>query len=77
MPLLSQPSRAPVLIDADACIADKGCRTCIDVCPLDVLDVNPLTGKAEMKYDECWYCMPCQVDCPTQAVTVTIPYLLR
>jgi NAD-dependent dihydropyrimidine dehydrogenase PreA subunit len=30
-----------------------------------------------MAYDECWYCMPCQTDCPTGAVTVNIPYLLR
>jgi len=30
-----------------------------------------------MKYDECWYCMPCEADCPTDAVTVNIPYLLR
>jgi NAD-dependent dihydropyrimidine dehydrogenase PreA subunit len=30
-----------------------------------------------MKYDECWYCMPCEADCPTGAVTVNIPYLLK
>jgi NAD-dependent dihydropyrimidine dehydrogenase PreA subunit len=30
-----------------------------------------------MKYDECWYCMPCEADCPTDAVKVNIPYLLR
>ena len=29
-----------------------------------------------MHYDECWYCMPCEKDCPTDAVTVNIPYLL-
>ena len=34
-------------------------------------------GKAYMKFDECWYCMPCEADCPTGAVTVNIPYLLR
>ncbi|WP_162977693.1 4Fe-4S binding protein, partial [Pseudomonas aeruginosa] len=28
-------------------------------------------------YDECWYCMPCEKDCPTGAVKVEIPYLLR
>ena len=33
--------------------------------------------KAYMAYDECWYCMPCEADCPTGAVTVNIPYLLR
>ncbi|HSC75429.1 MAG TPA: ferredoxin family protein [Pseudomonadales bacterium] len=77
MPLIEQPSQAPVIIDPDKCIADKGCYTCVDVCPLDVLLINEITQKAEMRYDECWYCTPCAVDCPTQAVTVTIPYLLR
>lgn len=59
------------------CIADKGCTVCIDVCPLDALQINPANGKAHMRYDECWYCMPCAIDCPTKAVTVSIPYLLR
>ena len=39
--------------------------------------INPANGKAHMRYDECWYCMPCAIDCPTKAVTVSIPYLLR
>ena len=31
-----------------------------------------------MRYDECWYCMPCEADCPTGAVTVNIPiYCVR
>jgi NAD-dependent dihydropyrimidine dehydrogenase PreA subunit len=42
-----------------------------------VLRINPETGKAHMRYDECWYCLPCALDCPTKAVTVSIPYLLR
>jgi len=32
---------------------------------------------AYMKYDECWFCMPCEADCPTGAVTVNLPYLLK
>ncbi len=36
-----------------------------------------MTGKAYMAYDECWYCMPCEADCPTGAVTVNIPYLVE
>ncbi len=77
MPVAIQVTNVPVEIDNEKCIADKGCRTCIDVCPLDVLWINEDTGKAYMKYDECWYCMPCEVDCPTNAVKVSIPYLLR
>lgn len=77
MPIANNPSEMPVKIDAEKCIADKGCTVCIDVCPLDVLRINPANGKAHMRYDECWYCLPCAIDCPTKAVTVTIPYLLR
>jgi NAD-dependent dihydropyrimidine dehydrogenase PreA subunit len=50
---------------------------CIEVCPLDVLAKNPETGKAYMKYDECWFCLPCEKECPTNAITVQIPFLLR
>jgi NAD-dependent dihydropyrimidine dehydrogenase PreA subunit len=49
----------------------------VDVCPLDVLAIDMVKGKAYMKFDECWYCMPCEKDCPTGAVHVDIPYLLR
>lgn len=77
MPLANHATTVPVTVNADKCIADKGCRVCIDVCPLDVLAINEETGKAYMKYNECWYCMPCEVDCPTNAVKVEIPYLLR
>ncbi len=77
MSFAENPSEFPVKIDQEKCIADEGCTVCVDVCPLDVLRINPETGKAHMRYDECWYCLPCQLDCPTKAVTVTIPYLLR
>lgn len=68
---------APVLVDADKCIAHKGCTVCVEVCPLDLLAIDPVTQKAFMQFDECWYCMPCEADCPTGAVKVTIPYLLK
>jgi NAD-dependent dihydropyrimidine dehydrogenase PreA subunit len=71
------PSSVPVTVDADKCIAAKGCTVCVDVCPLDVLAIDLSRGTAYMKFDECWYCMPCEKDCPTVAVHVDIPYLLR
>ncbi|WP_138469235.1 ferredoxin family protein [Poseidonocella sp. HB161398] len=80
MPLVQTATSVPVTIDDAKCIADKGCTVCVDVCPLDVLRIKELadgTKTAYMKYDECWYCMPCEADCPTGAVTVTIPYLLK
>lgn len=77
MPLAKTLTSVPVTVDQEKCIADKGCTVCVDVCPLDVLAINAEDGTAYMKYDECWYCMPCEADCPTGAVTVSIPYLLR
>ena len=80
MPLAQTSSIVPVVVNKDLCIADKGCTVCVDVCPLDVLRIAATddgTQTAYMKYDECWYCMPCEADCPTGAVTVNLPYLLK
>lgn len=74
---VQQRTVAPVIIDEDKCIADKGCTVCVDVCPMDLLAIDPTTQKAFMQFDECWYCMPCEKDCPTDAVKVNIPYLLK
>lgn len=80
MPLAQTSSIVPVVVDKDLCIADKGCTVCVDVCPLDVLRIamnGDTPETAYMKYDECWYCMPCEADCPTGAVTVNLPFLLK
>ncbi|MBL8468959.1 MULTISPECIES: 4Fe-4S dicluster domain-containing protein [Methyloversatilis] len=77
MTIAATPTQVPVSVDNDKCIAEKGCTVCVDVCPLDVLAIDMLTKKAFMKFDECWYCLPCETDCPTGAVSVSIPYLLR
>jgi NAD-dependent dihydropyrimidine dehydrogenase PreA subunit len=65
----------PVVVNEGRCIS--GCHICIDSCPVDCLAVNPATGKAHMKFDECWYCLACEIDCPKDAITVKIPFLLR
>jgi NAD-dependent dihydropyrimidine dehydrogenase PreA subunit len=65
----------PVVVDTDKCISR--CRVCIDSCPVDCLAVNPETGKAHMAFDECWYCLACEIDCPKDAITVKIPFLVR
>ncbi|MBW7901762.1 MAG: ferredoxin family protein [Rhodocyclaceae bacterium] len=74
---IAQQSAVTVIVDEGKCIADKGCRICVDVCPTDILVIDLGNGKVRMAYDECWYCLPCQHDCPTQAIRVEIPYLLR
>jgi NAD-dependent dihydropyrimidine dehydrogenase PreA subunit len=65
----------PVVVDEGRCIA--GCHICIDSCPVDCLAVDPATGKAHMRHDDCWYCLACEIDCPKDAITVKIPFLLR
>jgi NAD-dependent dihydropyrimidine dehydrogenase PreA subunit len=65
----------PVVVDVERCI--RGCRVCIESCPVDCLGVNSETGKAHMQHDECWYCLACEIDCPKDAITVKIPFLLR
>jgi NAD-dependent dihydropyrimidine dehydrogenase PreA subunit len=39
--------------------------------------IQPEHRKAFMKFDDCWYCLACVVDCPTNAITVKIPFLVR
>ena len=77
MPVALAPTTLPVRVDVDRCIADKGCNVCVNVCPLDVLAIDEASGKAYMRFDECWYCLPCEKECPTEAITVDIPFLLR
>ena len=69
MALTTQRVDVPVIVDESKCL--EKCTACIEVCPLDVLVKNPETGKAYMKYDECWFCLPCEKECPTNAITVS------
>jgi NADPH-dependent glutamate synthase beta subunit-like oxidoreductase len=34
-------------------------------------------GEPFGKYQTCWFCLPCEVECPHNALRVEIPYLLR
>ena len=65
----------PVVVDETKCIT--GCHVCVESCPVDCLAIDAAKGKSHMKFDDCWYCLACEVDCPTNAITVKIPYLLR
>lgn len=65
----------PVVVDESRCIT--GCHVCVESCPVDCLAIDPVKKKSHMKYDDCWYCLACEVDCPTNAITVKIPFLLR
>jgi len=34
-------------------------------------------GEPFGKYKTCWFCLPCEAECPESALWVEIPYLLR
>ncbi|MHB1134782.1 MAG: FAD-dependent oxidoreductase [Chloroflexota bacterium] len=34
-------------------------------------------GEAYGKFRNCWFCLPCEIECPEEALHVDIPYLLR
>jgi len=56
------------VIDPKLCI---GCNVCVDVCPLDVIRLDPASKKAYIKYlRECQSCFLCEVECPEDAIEV-------
>ena len=63
-----------ILVAGEKC---NGCGTCVDICPCDVFRLDDKTRLAEGKYEEdCWYCGACEMDCPTGAILVNLPYLV-
>jgi len=74
---MSEVKLPNVIVDHGKCIAAKGCRTCIDSCPLDIIAFDPVDGLIKQVHDECWYCLPCENDCPTKAIRVEMPYPIR
>ncbi len=62
-----------VKVDYTKCNADA---ICIDVCPVSVFELQDVAGHDEKKSvvinnDACIVCRACEVQCPTQAITVT------
>jgi len=69
----------PVVIDEAVC---NGCNNCVEVCPMDIFEVNPNKGEPPIvKYpDECAYDGVCWERCPNSdagAITVTPPLPMR
>ena len=49
-----------------------GCRTCVDVCPEDVLYMDEKAKKAYIKYPEdCVACFACEFFCPVECIQVS------
>jgi NAD-dependent dihydropyrimidine dehydrogenase PreA subunit len=56
-------------IDTDRCV---GCGNCVDACIMDVIRMDPETGKAYAKYPrDCYCCYCCETECPAGAIYVT------
>jgi NAD-dependent dihydropyrimidine dehydrogenase PreA subunit len=34
-------------------------------------------GRAAEMNQTCWYCLPCEIECPVDALEVRLPYLIR
>lgn len=49
-----------------------GCGFCVECCPMDVIRMDPETGKAMVYYvNECQCCVNCEDACPQGAIFVT------
>jgi NAD-dependent dihydropyrimidine dehydrogenase PreA subunit len=53
-------------IDRDLC---KGCGSCVEACPMDVLVLEGEKAKPE-RPELCMCCQVCEVDCRNQAIRV-------
>ena len=62
-----------VEVDPSKCNGDG---VCIDVCPVEVFELQDLPENSDskksvpVKADECILCMACVTSCPTEAITV-------
>jgi NAD-dependent dihydropyrimidine dehydrogenase PreA subunit len=55
-------------IDMDLC---TGCGICVNSCCMDVLRMDPATGRPTIAYlNDCILCEFCALDCPEEAITV-------
>jgi NAD-dependent dihydropyrimidine dehydrogenase PreA subunit len=60
-----------VVVDFDKCTGDG---TCIDICPVEVFELQEVDGKTVavvIAEDQCIVCQACVVQCPEEAITVT------
>lgn len=59
-----------VSIERGACVSDRGCRLCAEVCPRGAL--QPVDGRMLLLRDRCVGCGLCVSECPRQAMRLPI-----
>jgi len=64
-----------VAIEEQGC---RGCSMCVDVCPVQVFDLDSAKNLAKVsRTEDCIGCLSCFYDCPAQCVSVSEVELLR
>jgi adenylylsulfate reductase, subunit B len=49
----------------------KGCMQCVDICPSDIMHIDPVQGRAyNVEPAMCWECFACVKACPEGAIEV-------
>lgn len=62
-----------IQIDEEKC---ENCNVCVDVCVMDILREGDATPLVEYP-DECWHCGACMMDCPTDAIRLSLPQWMK
>ncbi len=58
----------PTFVLVDKC---KGCMQCVQMCPSDIMHIDPSQGKAyNIEPSMCWECFVCVKSCPEAAIDV-------
>lgn len=60
-----------IKIDYHLC---KGCKSCYTECPADLFGWDEEREIPYIAYpDECWHCGVCKLECPENAIHLTLP----
>ncbi|MCL5045248.1 MAG: 4Fe-4S binding protein [Actinobacteria bacterium] len=63
-----------VITDKELC---TGCGNCADICPGDLLALDPRTNTSYIRRaEDCWDCMACVKSCSSGALRTKLPYQL-
>jgi tetrahydromethanopterin S-methyltransferase subunit A len=66
-----------IQVRAEKC---TGCGTCVDVCPEGVFEIRDSDGRPVsmvIAEESCFSCRACEVRCPENAISVSVPDILK